>query len=162
MVNKQSDFEIQQQFNDSPNDSESKIDAKTEYTEEEIDQIIATVKEQQQKHGEYFYQQGKVKELRLKDNEAYEAFKQAVNSYPDNVEFLNAAGLSGTRAGDYEQAEQFLNQSLNLSIEKFGKDHPDTATAYNNLALNLDAQGRFDEAQSLRQCIPGDTQDNEI
>ncbi|SEN63383.1 tetratricopeptide repeat protein [Nitrosomonas marina] len=162
MVDKQSDPDMHLPFNGLSDVNEPKIEAGTEYTEDEIDRIIASVKEKQIKLGECYYQQGLIKELKLKDNEAYAAFKQAVNCHPDNIEFLNAAGLSGTKVGDYEQAEQFLSQALKFSIDRFGKNHPDTATAYNNLASNLDAQGRLDEAQSFRQCIPCNAQDNAI
>ena len=32
-----------------------------------------------------------------------------------------------------------------------GEEHPDTATSYNNVAQNLDAQGRYEEAEPLYQ-----------
>ncbi len=164
MVDKQSDFEKQLlPFNDTSSDIKpEEVDAEIEYRTQKIDEIAASIEEGQKELGRSLYTLGKIKELKLEDAEAYENFKQAVNYCPENIEFLNAAGLSGTRVGDYEQAEQFLNKALKLSIEKFGKEHPDTVTAYNNLALNLDAQGKFDEAKMLRQCIPSNTQSNEI
>ncbi len=113
--------------------------------------IEATVKKQQQKHGEYYYQLGKIEELQLNFKEAYEAFKQAVNCQPDNIEYLNSAGLFGNKIADYEQVQYFLNKSLELTTNKYGEDHPDIATCYNNLASNLKARGKYDEAESLYQ-----------
>lgn len=117
--------------------------------EAKLDKIIATVKEQQKEHGQCFYQQGIIKELRFKYEEAYNAFKQAVDCQPDNIEYLKSAGLLGNKVADYEQAQQFLEKRLNLTLEKFGGDHPDTATSYTDLAENLQAQGKYDEAEPL-------------
>ncbi len=45
--------------------------------------------------------------------------------------------------------ERLWREALVFSVEKLGEDHPDTAGSYNNVASNLNAQGRFDEAEPL-------------
>lgn len=118
--------------------------------EKKADQIVATtVSEQRKKHGEYFFQQGNVKELRFKYKEAYEAYKHAVICQPDNTGYLNVAGLLGNKIADYEQAQQFLNKSLELNIAEFGENDIYTSTAYSNLASALDGQGKHIEAEFL-------------
>ena len=88
----------------------SLVDAgKIDEAENRVDEIIAaTITEQQQKLGDCYFQQGKVKEIKLKYKEAYEAFKQAVNCQPENTVYLNYAGLSGVKVADYEQAQLFF------------------------------------------------------
>jgi tetratricopeptide (TPR) repeat protein len=152
MVSKKNDPNVQQAFKRilGNADIESKIEAgEIDEAEAQIDEIISTVKEQQLKLGQCYFQQGKIKELKLKYKEAYEAFKQAVNCQPDNAEYLNNAGLIGYKLADYEQAQQFFNKLLELTTSKFGENHPDTATSYINLSVILDAQGKHDEAESF-------------
>ena len=152
MTSKNNCPDVQQAFKRMPGnaDIESKIEAgKIDEAEEQIDAIVETIKEQQQKLGQHYYQQGKIKELKLKYNEAYEAFKQAVNCHPDNIEYLNNAGRLGYKLADYEQTQQFFNKLLELTTSKFGENHPDTATCYINLSVILNAQGKRDEAERL-------------
>ena len=42
-------------------------------------------------------------------------------------------------------------RALDIRRKALGEGHPDTARSYNNLALNLDVQGRYAEAQPLYQ-----------
>ena len=154
MASKKTNLDVQQAFKRIPGnaDIESKIEAgKIDEAEEQIDSIVETIKEQQQKLGQHYYQQGKIKELKLKYNEAYEAFKQAVNCHPDNIEYLNNAGQLGCKLADYEQAQQFFNKLLELTTREFGENHPDTATCYINLSVILNAQGKHDEAENLHR-----------
>ena len=37
--------------------------------------------------------------------------------------------------GNYAEALKYYNQALSISEEKLGKDHPDTATTYNNMGV---------------------------
>ena len=43
-------------------------------------------------------------------------------------------------------AEPLLRKALAIRLKVLGNDHPETASAYNSLAANLDAQGRLGEA----------------
>ena len=38
-----------------------------------------------------------------------------------------------------------------IRLKVLGEDHPDTATSYNNLASNLNAQGKYGAAEPLFQ-----------
>ena len=117
---------------------------------DELRELIATTVEQQrQQHGRHYYTLGKLEEMQLNYDEAYDAFKEAVRCQKDNAEYLNCAGLSGDRVADYEQAEQYHRKCLDVTVKELGEDHPDTATCYDNLASNLDKQGQSEAAQSL-------------
>ena len=48
------------------------------------------------------------------------------------------------------------SKALAIRRKVLGEDHPDTAASYNNLACNLDAQGKYAEAEPLYQQGPGD------
>lgn len=69
----------------------------------------------------------------------------------------NCAKILGKRAEiaevkfDYAAAVNFYRQQVSLLIEGLGADHPDTAVSYNNVALNLNAQGRYQDAEPLLQ-----------
>jgi CHAT domain-containing protein/tetratricopeptide (TPR) repeat protein len=52
-------------------------------------------------------------------------------------------------AAHHRQAQSALEKILALRRKVLGDDHPDTAAAYNDLAYNLDAQGRYAAAQPL-------------
>jgi tetratricopeptide (TPR) repeat protein len=51
--------------------------------------------------------------------------------------------------GKYADAEPLYRRALAVYEEALGKRHPDTATCYNNLALDLQYQGRSGEAEPL-------------
>ncbi|WP_158305812.1 tetratricopeptide repeat protein [Parvularcula bermudensis] len=58
------------------------------------------------------------------------------------VQVLQAAAKSSELEGLWRRA-------LEITLAEFGEDHPDTATSYNNIAYNLNAQGRYGEAAPL-------------
>jgi tetratricopeptide (TPR) repeat protein len=51
--------------------------------------------------------------------------------------------------GKYAQAQPLYERVLEIHRRLVTDDHPNTATAYNNLAVNLDAQGKYDQALPL-------------
>jgi tetratricopeptide (TPR) repeat protein len=51
--------------------------------------------------------------------------------------------------GRYKEAQPLWEQSLATFRSVLGEDHPDTATAYNNVAVNLSSQGRYAEAGTI-------------
>ena len=51
--------------------------------------------------------------------------------------------------GKYAEAEPLALQALEVSLEKNGPDHPDTATSLRNLALLYDTQGKYGLAEPL-------------
>ena len=44
--------------------------------------------------------------------------------------------------------ELIWRDALGFIEENLGEEHPDTAASYNNLAYNLNAQGRYAEAET--------------
>ncbi|MBB4660201.1 tetratricopeptide repeat protein [Parvularcula dongshanensis] len=66
------------------------------------------------------------------------------------VEWLNAVVGEEARDALFRQVGEVLwRGALGLCIDVFGSDHKDTATSYDNLAINLTAQGRYQEAEPL-------------
>ena len=67
----------------------------------------------------------------------------------------NRARILGKRAElagvtfDYGGAADLYRQQAECFVKAFGEAHPSTATSYNNVASNLDAQGRFSDAEPL-------------
>jgi tetratricopeptide (TPR) repeat protein len=67
----------------------------------------------------------------------------------------NRARILGKRAElaalkfSYAKAVEYYRAQSVLLFEALGEAHPDTATSYNNLASNLDDQGRYGEAEPL-------------
>lgn len=45
--------------------------------------------------------------------------------------------------GDYPKALEYYNMDKDISEKVLGKDHPSTATAYNNIALLYKAMGDY-------------------
>jgi tetratricopeptide (TPR) repeat protein len=58
-----------------------------------------------------------------------------------------------TKRGKYAQAEPLFRKVLAVCEEVLGPKHPDTATSYNELAVNLEAQGRSREAEPLHRKV---------
>src|SRR5215471_13152244 len=55
------------------------------------------------------------------------------------------------------EAETFHRRAIVIDEKVLGKDHPDVARDYNNLALLLHAQGKYDQAEPLyRRAIEND------
>ncbi|MBW4508197.1 MAG: tetratricopeptide repeat protein [Scytonematopsis contorta HA4267-MV1] len=51
--------------------------------------------------------------------------------------------------GSYKQALFWLEQSLSVTQERLGEQHPDVANSLNNLALLYTSQGHYSEAETL-------------
>ena len=51
--------------------------------------------------------------------------------------------------GAYSQALSWQEQSLSVTRERFGEEHPDVATSLNDLALLYNLQGSYSEAEPL-------------
>ncbi len=95
------------------------------------------------------YERGQVKELKLKYRVAFESFEQAAILQPRSAKYLNRAGQLASRLAKYDVATRYLQQSLEINRESLGESHPSTASSYNNVASNLDAQGHYEEAEPL-------------
>ena len=62
---------------------------------------------------------------------------------------LNKRVIELYRAGRYTEAIPLAQQALAIRVKALGPDHPDVATALNNLALLYQEQGRYAEAEPL-------------
>ena len=51
--------------------------------------------------------------------------------------------------GDYERAEIYLRRAINLEENRLGRDHPNVAVNYSNLARCIQDQGNYDAAIPL-------------
>jgi tetratricopeptide (TPR) repeat protein len=87
---------------------------------------------------------------------AAELYREAVEALPDfqedmHGEYLNKFGSASYQAGDHDSAIDAFEQSLKILERKLGKNHPDVATALNNLALLYYSRGNYDAAEPLYQ-----------
>ena len=65
------------------------------------------------------------------------------------LDLLLALANVASLAGDAQAGEAFSRAALELAERVLPPDHPNIATSYNNLAANLNAQGRYAEAEPL-------------
>ncbi|MDV7340690.1 tetratricopeptide repeat protein [Terasakiella sp. A23] len=65
------------------------------------------------------------------------------------VDWLNGTDHVISESGLKTQLEQVWRDALSLCQERFGEDHGNTQTCYNNLGFILSAQGRFGETEDL-------------
>ena len=63
--------------------------------------------------------------------------------------------------GKYDQAEPLIRRAIEIGEKVLGKDHPDVAGRYNNLANLLKEQRKYTEAEPLyRRAIEIDERDS--
>jgi tetratricopeptide (TPR) repeat protein/transcriptional regulator with XRE-family HTH domain len=70
-------------------------------------------------------------------------------SFPQAVRLLHQAGVYVRDRGLYDQAEPLLQQSLKMSEQVLGPEHPDTARLLNDLGWLYYHQGKYDQAETL-------------
>jgi len=66
---------------------------------------------------------------------------------------MSKRGLSMYYKGLYREAEPLLRRALAIDEQSFGADHPNVATALNNLAQLLQATSRLTEAEPLLRRV---------
>jgi hypothetical protein len=71
---------------------------------------------------------------------AYQAYRAALVRWPGDLTLMMGAGNAAFAMKDYKEAAAAFSQAV--------KAHPDSAPAYNNLALTLAHLQRFDEARN--------------
>ena len=59
-------------------------------------------------------------------------------------------------AAKFAAGEQLWREALHLVEESVGEEHPDTAASYNNVASNLNAQGRYERGRTALSRGAGD------
>lgn len=97
---------------------------------------------------------GDLQMSRLEYESAAENFRQAVEALPPfqedlHAEFLNKYGTASYQAGQNETAVAAFERALQILEKRLGKNHPDVATALNNLALLHYSRGNYDAAEPL-------------
>ena len=80
--------------------------------------------------------------------DAAKHYERAAQLEP-SVDHLLVASNYLNKTAQYPKAESLARQALEQSITQHGEEHPDTATSYNNVASNLDDQGKHAEAEPL-------------
>ena len=88
-----------------------------------------------------------------RDLETYERLAAPPARGPGSVRGGPSRGWLGSNElygqGQYAQASELFQKTLAIRREILGEDHPDTATSYNNLAVTLQAQGKYAEAEAM-------------
>ena len=95
------------------------------------------------------YQLGELAENRVDYASAEGYFSKAAQLQADNTQYLNAAWRLAFIRGHYTEAEPLIKRALSIDEASYGKDHPNVATALNNLAALLQATNRLAEAEPL-------------
>jgi len=97
---------------------------------------------------------GDLQMSRLEYESAADNFRQAVEALPPfqedlHAEYLNKYGTASYQAGHHETAIAAFERALQILEKRLGKNHPDVATALNNLALLHYSRGNYDAAEPL-------------
>ncbi len=124
-------------------------DGKLEAAEQLVDQNTQQLADQDKKLAARHYQRGRVKELRIKYDEARASFEKAAILQPNNTQYLNAAGSIYYALGKHHKAIGFFELALASDLKTYGEDHPDVAIYRNNLGLAWNALGEYDKAIGL-------------
>jgi tetratricopeptide (TPR) repeat protein len=88
-------------------------------------------------------------ELRLKALRRVATLSKEDRVAYQSARTMNQQGETLYAQGKYAQAQTLFEQALETRRRLLTDDQPDTASSYNNLALNLNAQGRYAAAQPL-------------
>ena len=86
-----------------------------------------------------------------------EEFQRQLLLYSDTVGFdklvradiLNGLGLTLVAQGDYQEAENLYDDSMQIRIKLLGEEHPDVSDSLNNIGLLHDMTGNYQKAESL-------------
>jgi len=97
---------------------------------------------------------GDLQMVRMEPKEAAEHFRLAVEALPPfqedlHAELLNKYGTASYQSGEPETAIAAFERALSILERRLGKNHPDVATALNNLALIHYSRGNYDGAEPL-------------
>ena len=71
------------------------------------------------------------------------------DDHPDTLTSASQLGLLLWYLGDYQQARQLLNDTVNPRRRILGEDHPDTLTSASRLGLVLYYLGDYPQARQL-------------
>ena len=97
---------------------------------------------------------GDLQMLRLDFSTAADNYRQAVDALPPyqedlHAEYLNKYGTASYQAGQHLAAISAFEKALKILQKRLGKNHPDAATAMNNLALLHYSRGNYEAAEPL-------------
>ena len=97
---------------------------------------------------------GDLQMLRLDFSTAADNYRQAVDALPPyqedlHAEYLNKYGTASYQAGQHLAAISAFEKALKILQKRLGKNHPDSATAMNNLALLHYSRGNYEAAEPL-------------
>ncbi len=92
------------------------------------------------------FQLAKLKQIQLEYEKAKEYYKEAARLSPNNSLYLNALGYILQELGEYNKAIDYFNKALNIDLNTFGDNHPDTAIDYNNIGGAWKALGKYNKA----------------
>jgi tetratricopeptide (TPR) repeat protein len=95
------------------------------------------------------YQLGKLALSQIDYEEASRYFQEAVLLQPDNLLYLNDAGVHFSTIGNYKQAEEYLQKSLTIRRLNLEFNHPYIAIALNNLGVVYLDQKQYKKAEPL-------------
>ncbi|MDA0967575.1 MAG: tetratricopeptide repeat protein [Proteobacteria bacterium] len=92
------------------------------------------------------FERGKIAEENINYQDAYEQYKRATQSQPENTEYLNKAGIMAWTLGYYDKAIEYFELALKSDIKTFGQEHPSVARDRNNLGSAWLYKGNYDKA----------------
>ena len=97
---------------------------------------------------------GDLQMSRLDFETAADNYRQAIDALPPyqedlHAEYLNKYGTASYQAGQHVAAISAFEKALQILQKRLGKNHPDAATAMNNLALMHYSRGNYDAAEPL-------------
>ncbi len=83
--------------------------------------------------------------------EAFELSRQGAVLERTRGELLTSAGVTLRRLGDYERAEAWYREALDIQRRVLGPRHAEVGTLLNNLGVLMSQTGRYEEAVAMNR-----------
>ncbi len=133
-------------------------EGKTEKAEALFQQVL---KQDMKSAAEAAYQIARLAENKIDYHKALQNYKWAAKLNPQNRMYLNDAGVLLNILGEYDEATEYFEKTLDLDLNSVDGKDSDVASDWNNLGQIWDSKGKYDKAiecyekaLSIRQALP--------
>ena len=107
--------------------------------EEQADSVIKVT-------AEAAYQRCLIAEDSIRYIEALNHCEKAVQLAPENMRYLNQAGIIKEKLANFKKAIEYFELALTNCLNTYGEDHPRVAGIRNNLAMTWQSLGKYQKA----------------
>jgi tetratricopeptide (TPR) repeat protein len=84
--------------------------------------------------------------MKKQDEEAYTHLQNAAEFDPSNSTFLNSASYMAMHLGHLDVALDYLDKAMVIDVKKYGDNHPNVASIFNNMGSVWSKKGDHKKA----------------